>query len=242
MARRRFFVGEIHNRRASLDGEDAHHLTRVLRVERGQRFEISDNRRVYLAEVIEAHKQRVSFEVVEEVPLAPKVVDLTLLMALIKFDHFEFALEKATEIGVTRFIPVVTQRCEKGLDKAVQKRSARWSRILLEASQQSRRDEVPVLENQMALREALRIAAGRRYLLDERPEAPPMGGAGSHGASVALLTGPEGGWTDAEHEQAVAAGWKPFSLGPHILRAETAAIAAAAVIFSACWADLRNQH
>src|SRR5437016_1608709 len=100
MARRRFFVGEIRNGRAELTGDDARHLTKVLRVEAGQQYEISDNRRAYLAEVERATKEHVVFHVGEALDPEPDEVRVTLLAALIKFDHYELLVEKATELGV----------------------------------------------------------------------------------------------------------------------------------------------
>jgi 16S rRNA (uracil1498-N3)-methyltransferase len=244
MARRRFFVEEVHHQRAELSGEDARHLTRVLRVERGQKFEISDNRSAYLAEVSEAHKERVVFSIIEKLEPAPPVVGLTLLVSLIKFDHFEWALEKGTEAGVVRFIPVVAERSEKGLDRAAPKRMARWQRIVLEASQQSRRDSLPVIDAAIPLRKALATAASHRYLLDEAPGAVPILNAlpsrRTAEDTVALLIGPEGGWAAFERGLALEAGWSPVSLGPQILRAETASVAAATIVFNAWWAAARK--
>jgi 16S rRNA (uracil1498-N3)-methyltransferase len=231
MARRRFFVPAIHKGAAVVEGDDARHLTRVLRVEAGQRYEISDGANVFLAEVAAARKDWVEFRVIEAVAPAPRGVQITLLASLIKFDHFEWIIEKATELGVAAIVPVITARTEAGLEKAVPKRIERWQRIAMEASQQSRRDDLPAVRGAMVFASALRFEAGKRYWLDEDP-----GGVGLMKAlpedSVALLIGPEGGWTDAERAAASQHGWTRVWLGPRILRAETAAIAALAVIQS----------
>src|SRR4030081_600594 len=113
--RRRFFVEEIRNGHAEIGGEDARHLTRVLRVEAGQRYELSDNREVYLAEVEHARKEQVVFRALEKVAAEAAVVRLHLYPALIKFDHFEWMLEKATELGVEIVTPVLAARSEHGL-------------------------------------------------------------------------------------------------------------------------------
>jgi 16S rRNA (uracil1498-N3)-methyltransferase len=182
--------------------------------------------------------------VIEELLSTPEVVHLTLLLALVKFDRFEMALEKGTEAGVAVFIPVLAERSEKGLDRAAAKRIERWRRILLEAGQQSRRDTLPVIDPLVNLRAATAVTAAYRYLLDEQPGAPPLLAAlpdhRAPGDSVAVLVGPEGGWTPAERELAVGAGWSPVSLGPLLLRTETAAVAAAAVVFNAWWAAARR--
>src|ERR1700691_1492693 len=99
--RRRFFVDEVRNGQAEISGDDARHLTRVLRVEPGQRYEISDNRNVYLAEIETARKEHVVFRTMEKLPAPAPSPSLVLCAALIKFDRFEWMLEKATELGVS---------------------------------------------------------------------------------------------------------------------------------------------
>jgi len=236
MARRRFFVGGIHNGTAELVGDDAHHLTRVLRVEAGQMYEISDNRHAYLAEVTEARKSRVLFAVKEPLALSPPPVRLVLMVSLIKFDHFEWILEKGTELGVERFVPVIATRSEKGLERAVERRSERWLRILQESSQQCRRDRLPELGEMVTFPQALIVSGQCRLFLDEQAGTLPILRSLPETRLaedvVVILTGPEGGWTDAERSS--AQDWCRVSLGNQILRAETAAIAAAAIV-SAAW-------
>src|SRR3954470_16074124 len=146
MARRRFFVDAIRRGSAEITGPDAEHLFRVLRVEAGQRYELSDNKNVYLAEVETARKGLVSFQVIEELDKKITPIAVTLSAALFKFDHFEWMIEKATELGVATIRPFESIRTERGLAQAAPKRSGRWERIALEASQQSRRDHLPVIE------------------------------------------------------------------------------------------------
>ena len=128
LARRRFFVDHISGGAAELLGDEARHLTRVLRVEPGQRFEISDNRAAFLAEVTEARGERVTFRVIEPVDSAAPPVHIALIAAIVKFDRFEWAVEKATELGVTRIVPVAAARSERGLFEGGQKRAERWRR------------------------------------------------------------------------------------------------------------------
>src|ERR1700722_2314699 len=104
--RRRFFVDEVRDGQAALDGDDARHLTRVLRVEPGQRYEISDNRDVYLAEIETAHKGRVVFRTLEKLEAPAAGVRSILCAALVKFDRFEWMIEKATELGVAEIVPL----------------------------------------------------------------------------------------------------------------------------------------
>jgi 16S rRNA (uracil1498-N3)-methyltransferase len=232
MSRRRFFVDQVRNGTAELHGDEARHLTQVLRVEAGQRYEISDNQRVYLAEVDLARKQHVVFRVVETLPETGPPANLTLLVALIKFERLELLIEKATELGVGEIRLVKAERSEKGLDLAAPKRLDRWKRIVLESSQQSRRARLPQLMPPVPLKEALKLDADYRLFLDEDRAGMPLldalrGASTSH--HVALLVGPEGGWPDHERDAARQRGWTNVTLGPRVLRSETAGIAALAV-------------
>jgi 16S rRNA (uracil1498-N3)-methyltransferase len=237
--RRRFFVGEVRNGHAEISGDDAKHLTRVLRAEIGQRYEISDNRNVYLAEIEMARKERVVFRTLEKLETPPPPLRVVLCAALIKFDRFEWMIEKATELGVAEIVPVETARSERGLERAARKRLERWRRIALEASQQSRRAVLPEVWEPASLSEALALQAGRRYALDEQPGLSRLAGSIEASDSVAILAGPEGGWTEEERASfsgaGTSAGWTQVSLGPLILRAETAAIAALAIVNSLSW-------
>jgi 16S rRNA (uracil1498-N3)-methyltransferase len=231
--RRRFFVDQVRNGQARIEGDDARHLTRVLRVEPGQRYEISDNSQVYLAEIETARKELVVFQTLEKLEAPAPQARLVLCAALVKFDHFEWMIEKATELGVSEIVPVETVRSERGLERAAHKRLERWRRIALEASQQSRRASLPEVREPAALSEVLLREAAYKFALDEDPGGTLLGSAlppqRRQEDSVALLVGPEGGWTGEERAGFIAHGWTRVSLGPLILRAETAAIAALAV-------------
>jgi len=223
-----FFVPEVRRNHAALEGDAAAHLVRVLRVEPDQQFEISDNQHRYLATVVTARKSEVVFEVDEQLPDLAPVPDVTLYASLFKFDHFEWLLEKATECNVARIVPVVAERTERGLDQAAPKRMERWERILLEASQQCRRMQLPALDPPVKFAD-LNSEAPDKILLDEQRQGPPLISLQPAGA-VALLLGPEGGWADRERESALRDGWRPMSLGPNVLRAETAGVAALATL------------
>jgi len=233
LARRRFFVDTIRGGQAEIRGDEARHLTRVLRVETGQRFEISDNVGVYLAEVAEARGERVVFRIQEPIESPVPPIRVTLCAALIKFDRFEWIIEKATELGVERILPVDATRTERGLFEASRKRSERWTRIARESSQQSRRAHLPEILPAVRFEASLETRAAARIFLDEET-APALLRVLPDGLdTAAVLLGPEGGWTDRERELAASAGWMAASLGPHVLRAETAAVASLAVLIAA---------
>jgi 16S rRNA (uracil1498-N3)-methyltransferase len=204
MARRRFFVPLVRDGRAELAGEDARHLSQVLRVEPGQVFELSDNSAVYLGQVSSVRKTEVAFRVLERLPEPAPEIPIHLFVSLFKFDRLETLLEKATELGVTSVTFVRTERTEKGLDKAAGKRMERWRRIAVEASQQSRRVRLPELSIASRWSDVLSAGnASRRLILDEdRTGAPLLDLLQSTPEPVAILVGPEGGWTDEERAQA----------------------------------------
>jgi 16S rRNA (uracil1498-N3)-methyltransferase len=229
--RRLFFVEQFAGDRAVMEGEAAHHLGRVLRAQAGQVYELSDGMRVRLARVESVGRDRVEFALLEDLPTYPQSLDVTLLLSVVKFDAFEWAIEKATELGVSAIVPLAAARSEKALLAGAAKRAGRWRKILLEASQQSRRVRVPVLGELASSENAFASHSdGLRVMLSERADAPPLRKIleGQRAEKAVLVIGPEGGWTEAEFEAARGAGFQEASLGRRILRTETAVISALA--------------
>lgn len=214
-----------------MEGDAAHHLGRVLRAQTGQLYELSDGEKVWLGRIDSVSRDRVEFALVEELPAAHPSVNVTLLLAIVKFDAFEWALEKATELGVGTIVPVAAERSEKALLAAAAKRAERWKKILLEASQQSRRVSLPVLDG--LAKPEIAFAShkeGLCVMLSERTTAPSLRRVlqDQQAANAVLAIGPEGGWTDAEFASACKAGFAEASLGRRILRTETAVVTALA--------------
>ena len=229
--RRRFFVEKFDGQRALVAGDRAHHLGVVLRAQAGQLYELSDGVRVCLGRIEKVARDSVEFALLEELPAEEPRLQVVLLLSVVKFDAFEWAIEKATELGVTEIVPLAAARSEKALVAASEKRSERWRKIVLEAAQQSRRVGLPVLQPIIKPETAF-SARGERLgiFLSERAEAPALRVVlRDRAASQAVLAiGPEGGWTDEERDLAVKAGFHEASLGRLILRTETAVIAALA--------------
>src|SRR4051812_3416837 len=136
--RRRFLADEVNGDTAILTGQNASHVARVLRARVGQEYEIAADGRVRLGAITVVSDERVEFALGEEISTA-HIVPITLVLAIFKFDRFEWAVEKATELGVARILPVVAKRTESHLAQSAGKRVERWRRIAHEASQQSRR-------------------------------------------------------------------------------------------------------
>lgn len=216
---------------ALVQGDKAHHLGKVLRAQVGQLYELSDGERVCLGRIESVTRDTVEFALLEEISAYDPLLQLTLLLSVVKFDSFEWAIEKATELGVTEIVPLAAERSEKSLLAAAEKRSDRWRKLLLEAAQQSRRVRLPVLQQVTAPQQAFAARKDQFGLfLSERTNAKPLRSVLQNVAvtHAVLAIGPEGGWTDAECALAGSAGFHEASLGRLILRTETAVIAALA--------------
>ena len=232
---------------AALTGEQALHLARVLRAEPGQIFDVVAAGFLHRAEVTGVTRERVDFLLHEELE-SDSALPLHLYLAIFKFDRFEWAIEKATELGVAQITPVLARRTEKHLAQAAVKRVERWRRIAHEASQQSRRTSVPTIADPAPLKLALeRVTAPTRILLSETEQSLTLSAVLTESVphssqphrdewdpATALAVGPEGGWTPEEMNLFTQQNWTHITLGPRILRAETAAIAAIAIAGTFC--------
>ncbi len=255
MARRRWIADEWNEKRAALLGTQARHLALVLRARPGMRYDVVTGGEVWSATVSAISVERVEFLLDTRI-VSNTALPLTLLLAIFKFDRVEWAIEKATELGVLRIAPVVARRTEKHLAQAAAARAERWRRIAGEAAKQSRRADVPTIDAPVALEKAVTVSRpGLRILLAESERLVTLSDALTTLSAtvepmrestlraqtvesvaeehVTLAVGPEGGWTSEEEQLFAGAGWQPVTLGPRILRAETAAIAGLAVAASA---------
>ncbi len=234
MTRRRWIADTWTETSATLQGEQAGHLARVLRAQPGQVFDVVANGFLHRAEVLSASEGEVVFALKEQLEVEA-ALPVHLLLAVFKFDHMEWGIEKATELGAARISPVIARRTEKHLSQAAAKRVQRWRRIVREAAQQSRRSDVPLVDDPVALKTALEgVSAEKRLLLAETEQENSLRNelareTSRESQSVALAIGPEGGWTAEEMALFSQSGWRHVTLGPRILRAETATIAGLAV-------------
>jgi 16S rRNA (uracil1498-N3)-methyltransferase len=254
MTRRRWIADTWTTNTASLTGDQAAHLARVLRAAPGQVYDVVAGGFLHRAEILTANENEVVFTLHEELE-SDTALPLHLLLAIFKFDHMEWAIEKATELGVARITPILARRSDKHLTQSALKRAERWRRIALEASKQSRRTSIPEIADPSPLNAALEHeTASTRILLSEVEQAqtlihalnhqpatdnlqpgPPaslLAGVEPETEGIALAIGPEGGWTPEEMTLFTTHDWQHVTLGPRILRAETAAIAAIAITSS----------
>ncbi|MDX1584212.1 MAG: RsmE family RNA methyltransferase [Thermoanaerobaculia bacterium] len=215
-----------------LTGDEFHHAVRVRRLRQDERVEIFDrDGNAFRATVEEIGTDEVVLAVVGPAPSRESPLPLTLGLALIKPDKFELVLQKGTELGVTRFIPIVSARTEVDPEK-VMKRYDRWRKIIDESVKQCGRSMRPDLLPPSKLEEIIERGEDV-YMLD--PEGWDLG---TRPVSAILLVGPEGGFTDEERRIADEAGTRAVRIGPRRLRAETAAIAAV-TLAQARWGDLQ---
>jgi 16S rRNA (uracil1498-N3)-methyltransferase len=255
MTRRRWIADTWDDATAALHGDQAQHLSRVLRAQPGMEFDVIAGGRAYLARIASVDRDSVHFTLLHELE-TEAALPVTLLLSVFKFDRMEWAIEKAVELGCGRIIPILAERTEKHLAQAAQKRAERWRRLALEAAKQSRRSDLPEIgeptrlaeiravdqpatRQQNSLPEGVTASRPLRILLSETEEDQPLlrilqrNASQAEAGGIMLAVGPEGGWTAAEVALFTRAGWHSASLGPRILRVETAVIAALAVV-NAC--------
>jgi len=232
MTRRRWIADEVAGSRAVLIGEHARHLAQVLRAQIGQEFEISTGNDVRRGRVIDIQPDRVEFELGDAV-MHPAPSSITVAISIFKFDRMEWAIEKCTELGVARIVSLIAARTESHLASAALKRAERWRRIARQASEQSRGISPPEIAAPIKLPELLATHSGPRIVLSEIEQQIMLKDAVPPDAkALTLAFGPEGGWKEQELNAFKNAGWTSASLGPTVLRAETAVIAAVAVAAS----------
>lgn len=237
MTRRRWIADTWDEATASIAGNQAAHLIRVLRAQPGMEFDVVAGGHVWHSVVAAIAGDTVRFNLIAEVEADP-ALPITLLLSVFKFDRMEWAIEKVTELGAECVVPVIARRSEKHLAQAAETRVERWRRVALEASKQARRSDVLRIEDPLPLQAALqREMQAVRLVLAEQERtttlhhalSEALDAAGDDVPAIRIAVGPEGGWTPEEEAMFDTENWKPVSLGPRILRAETAAMTAMAV-------------
>ena len=240
MTRRRWIAEHWDEATATLTGNQADHMARVLRAQPGMEAHVVAGGHVFHAEVAAVTPQEVRFNLISEIDADP-ALPITLAVSVYKFEPMEWGIEKATELGVAGIAPIIARRTDKHLAQAAEKRVERWRRIAMEAAKQSRRSDVPVIYEPVPLTQHVRaISQATRIVLAEQERTTTLrsiveeaiNAASNRMPSLELAFGPEGGWAPDEEALFDANGWRAASLGPRILRAETAAIAALAVVAS----------
>jgi len=228
----------IQNNRIILTGDLAHHLRDVLRFEAGDTVDLVDEKQGrYHTELTQVTKEKIIANILQKVKnTAPLGPSLFLAQAVLKGDKMDWVVQKATELGVSTILPVVTERT---IARPRAEREAhhldRWHKIAKEASQQCGRSDVPAVRTVVSLDELLKNPpdVSLKLVPWEREQEPALKAVLQNlekENSVMILIGPEGGLSASEIEKTRKAGWISVSLGPRILRAETAGLAVLAIL------------
>jgi len=218
----RFFIKQsnIRSSYVFLDGEEHHHLSRVARIKPGEKVWLFDERGTnYLARVEEVTKEKTRLAILERRVTPEPRVEITLAQALIKSKKMNSIIQKATELGVTTIIPVITARTVVRIEERAEKKLERWQKIIKAAAKQSKISFLPSISSPVTLEK----------LVEERDEAKKLV-LSENTSSAIILVGPEGGWTSEEEEYILDHAYEAVSLGRQVLRAETAALASLAMI------------
>ncbi|HEY5641082.1 MAG TPA: RsmE family RNA methyltransferase [Dehalococcoidia bacterium] len=232
---RRFFVppGTLEAGEVALSGDLAHRLSRVLRLRRGDVVILTEGgEREFEVELSDVSANTVTGAVTGDRPSPPEpAVEVVLYQSLIRPGRFDIALEKGTELGVARFVPVVNARSQ--IEEASQGRAERWRRLVVEAAEQCGRGRLPAIDSPLPFGEALASARGLLIVPYEAERANRLAGylraLPDRPQIVSLFIGPEGGYTDEEIALAREAGAALVTLGRQVLRSETAGVVAAAI-------------
>lgn len=234
---RRFYAPaeNFSNEKITLRAEESKHLQTVLRLRAGAEVFVFDGAGAEFSCVVETlYKNETALKIVEKVPpKAPESkLDLTLAVALLKGEKFDFVVQKACELGASRIIPLETRRADVKIKNAAdaKKKLERWRRIALEAAKQSGRARLMEICTPVSFEKFVRQASGARILFAETGGQNFKDFSGKNHSEITAATGAEGGWEEAEIEFARAENFHVITLGGRILRAETAAIAIAALL------------
>jgi 16S rRNA (uracil1498-N3)-methyltransferase len=239
---RRFFVppGSLRARHVTLGPEMAHRLGRVLRLRAGDRVILTEGgAHEYEVQITAVSGNALTANVVAERPSPHEPdVEIVLYQSLIRANRFDLVLEKGTEIGVSRFVPVTAARSIiQGNGEPSTARSERWSRLVTEAAEQCGRGRLPAIDAPAALEDAVRAAQGLKLVPYEEERGLRLTAhlrkLTTRPRQVSLLIGPEGGFEPEEIALAREHGWTSVSLGPRVMRAETAGIVASALVLDA---------
>lgn len=245
MTRRRFYAPpeafSPDGTSARLSDDETRHLRNVLRLKPGDQIYLFDGAgNEFHCQVQTISRDSTELVVLGQVEAAQpeSSLNLTLAVALLKGEKFDLVIQKATELGVTRIIPVMTSRADVRIkdDNDAQKKMSRWQRIVLEATKQCGRARLLRIETPTALANVISVSdktTELRLMFAERQGVSllqALSVSQNQPQIVTAVVGPEGGWSDEEIEEAAAAGWKIVTLGGRTLRAETAAIAVATLI------------
>ncbi len=214
----------------TLDSDETRHLRDVLRLKESDSIQVFDGENSeYLCRIEKIGKRETVLEIVEKIePSAPRSnLDLTLAVAVLKGDKFDLTIQKSVELGVTRFIPLITKRCDVKLKNA-DKKSERWKKIIIESAKQCGRADLMKISEPLEFEKFISLTDGAKILFAEN------GGESFNKIKktekITAAVGSEGGWEQSEIELAQKKDFQIITFGGRILRAETAVISVASIL------------
>jgi 16S rRNA (uracil1498-N3)-methyltransferase len=230
-------TGEVIN----LPRDKAHHISHVLRMRIGDAIKlINDSGDEYQSKIIEISKKSAQIEIGESIQItneSPLIINLCLAVA--RGQHMDFSIQKAVELGVKNIIPVISEFSNvKIQDDRVSNKLAHWQNIIISATEQCGRSYLTQIQKPVPLAEWLSVEASKIRLILHPESQQPMPNINLSDDELTLMIGPEGGFSDAEVEHAQENGCEPISLGPRILRTETAVVCAVSNA-QQLWGDLK---
>ncbi len=231
------FIANL-NETLSISDEKAHYLRHVIRIKNNSQLRIFNHKRQeFLVEVIAINKKDIEVKLIEKITtIQPSKLDITLIQGMSKGDRMDYTVQKATELGITRIIPIISEYCEVKLnDKRRQKKLNHWQNIAISACEQCFRADIPLIEAPITLQEYCQ--SQRQGLLlepNEKLTLTKIAEKNWHAFDVAI--GPEGGWSENDLKQLKSSGLQGIQFGQRILRTETMAPAILAAIHS-LWGD-----
>ena len=231
----RFFTKDIENNKAYIKDEDAKHIKKVLRMKIGESIDICDtNGYDYIGTINELSDNFVCVNLNEKMPSKSEPsINLTLYQAMPKGDKMEFIIQKATELGIVKIVPVISKFCVSRPDeKSAKKKTERYQRIAFEAAKQSQRGLIPIIENQISFNEALcQMEKSKGSMIFYEKATNSFKNAinistENQNKNISIMVGSEGGFSEEEISQAIEKNIQIISLGNRILRCETAPLTA----------------
>ena len=223
----KFIVGELYPLSTSI----SHHVKNVLKMSSNKEIKISNTNHLYLAE-ISYEKELVYAKITQELkaPFEFKV-NVTLVLSMIKKERFQWALQKASELGVTKIIPLITDNCVVKTNDKIEKKVERWQTIVLEAAEQAKRLRYPEVIKPLTIKELKGHLEDQNFVAYEKVDRPLLKPEIiSEDKSISILIGPEGGFSQRDLKHLNELNFEMCSLGPRILRSETAVVSALSII------------
>lgn len=222
----RYFVEEKNNNKFTLNKEDSYHVTKVMRMNIGEKVEIVSSKKTHICKIT-VLEPLVGAEVEKVLEENNELkCSVTLVQSLVKEQKMDYILQKATELGASEIIPLATTRSVVKMDKKETKKIERWQKIVKEASEQSKRNEIPLVKSVMSISELSNIEGYDVKLLctvrENTKNIKNLLSNSIEGAKMIVVVGPEGGFTEQEEEQLIKGGFETVSLGSSVLRTETA--------------------